>query len=179
MLKTNIKIKKSLLPVLIASTLGASTLSAADFYFGEDDSILLQINSQLSVGSSWRLDDADPRFIGPLNGGQGWSETTDDGNLNFEGGETFSKIIKGIHDLQLTKDNYGAFVRFKYWYDKELKDEIVPHGNSGNRYASWQPLSDEGFADNGKFSGIALLDAYVFANIDMGDRKSTRLNSSH
>ncbi|NRA62513.1 MAG: DUF1302 domain-containing protein, partial [Psychrobium sp.] len=124
---------------------------------------------QLSLGASWRLKNASPRFIGATNGGLGATSTTDDGNLNFEQGKTFSKIIKGIHDLQLSKDNLGAFVRVKYWYDKELNDEGRAHGNSPNGYTPNTPLSDNGFADFTRFSGFELLDAYVFLQTDIGD----------
>ncbi len=164
-----IPIKKRALATIIGGLLCASQAYSADFYFGENDDILLQINSQLSIGASWRLKDADPRFIAGVNGGDSFGATTDDGNLNFEKGKTFSKILKGVHDLQLTKGNYGAFVRFKYWYDKELKDENRAHGHSPNGYIPNTPLNDDNFSDYAKFSGIALLDAYIFSSFDLGE----------
>lgn len=166
---SKINYKKSLLASLIANALFFSTANAADFYFGEDNSTALQISSQISFGASWRTEKADPRFIALVNGGTGATPTTDDGNLNFDKGDTFSKIVKGVHDLKLTRDNVGAFVRVKYWYDKELKDESRPHGNYGNQYIPGTPLSDRGFADYAKFSGIALMDAYVFGDLDIAD----------
>jgi hypothetical protein len=165
----HIPIKKKTISTIIGGLLCASQAHSADFYFGGNDDILLQLNSQLSIGASWRLNEADPRFISTTNGGEGWGATTDDGNLNFEKGETYSKIIKGLHDIQLTKDNYGAFVRFKYWYDKELKDENRAHGHSPNAYAVNSPLNDDGFSDFAKFSGIELLDAYIFTSFDLGN----------
>lgn len=167
MVKT--KLKNSLVASVVLSTLYAVPSYSADFYFGDNDETLLQINSQLSIGASWRLKEADPRFISRTNGGQGFSATTDDGNLNFDQGDTFTKIIKGTNDFQLTHDNFGAFVRVKYWYDKELKNESRPHGNNPNGYVPGAPLSDEGFADFTKFKGIELLDAYVFWQTELGD----------
>src|SRR5690606_37256464 len=82
-----------------------------------------QLDSSLSVGASWSTQDADKDLIGPNNGGTGIAQTGDDGRLNFKKGETFSKIFKGIHDLELKYGNTGVFVRGKYWYDFELKDE--------------------------------------------------------
>jgi len=160
---------KTLCALFVLSALYANHSLAADFYFGQDDDVHLQINSQLSVGASWRLKDADPRFIATTNGGTGATSTTDDGNLNFKQGKTFSKIIKGNHDLQLTKDNIGAFVRVKYWYDKELNDENRAHGNFANSYVPSTPLGDQGFADFTKFSGLEVLDAYVFGQFDLGE----------
>lgn len=66
---------------------------------------------------------ADKDYIGTRNGGHASSQTSDDGRLNFKKGETFSKIFKGIHDLELKYGDTGAFFRGKYWYDFELKDE--------------------------------------------------------
>src|SRR3546814_7982622 len=54
------------------------------------------------------------------------SDLGDDGRLNFKKGETFSKIFKGLHDLELKYGDTGVFVRGKYWYDFELKDESRP-----------------------------------------------------
>jgi len=168
MLNNYCKIKP--LSLVVAMALGASTAQAVDFNFGEDNDILLQINSQLSVGASWRLKEQDPAFISAVNGGTApGSSATDDGAQNFEKGETFSQIVKGVHDIQLSKDNFGAFVRFKYWYDSELKDGNRPHGNSNNGYMPNTPLSDDGFTNNAKFSGIQLLDAYVYSSFDIGE----------
>src|SRR5690606_41247783 len=52
--------------------------------------------------------------------------SSDDSHLNFKRGETFSKIFKGIHDLELKYADTGIFLRGKYWYDFELKDEDRP-----------------------------------------------------
>jgi len=166
MLTNNCKIKP--LALVVAMALGTSSAHAVDFNFGEDNDILLQINSQLDIGASWRLGDADPRFIGKTNGGEGFTSTTDDGNLNYAKHDAYSKIIKGVHDLQLSKGNFGAFVRVKYWYDYALKDSDVLHGNSNNGYTPNTPLSDDGFEDNTKFSGATLLDAYVYGSFDIG-----------
>jgi hypothetical protein len=160
---------KKLLAAAITTALFTHSAAAAEFYFGEDDDISLQITSRLSIGSSWRLQDADPYYIGKTNGGIGNTSTTDDGNLNFGKNDAFSQIIKGSHDFNLTKGNIGAFVRVKYWHDFELSDGDRPHGNSGNGYTPGEPLSDEGFTDFGQFSGIELMDAYIFGAFDIGD----------
>lgn len=162
-------LRKSCLAVTVGSLLLSTTANAAEFYFGENDDILVQLTSQLSVGASWRLSDIDPNLVANVHGGTGLSNTTDDGNLNFEKDKTFSKIIKGLHSINISKDNVGAFARVKYWYDKELKDEMRPHGHINNSYVPNIPLNDDGFSDNAKFSGIQLLDAYVYGNFDFGN----------
>jgi hypothetical protein len=165
----NKNLNKTMVASLVCGALYAGAANGADFYFGEDDSFQLQVTSQISMGASWRLKDADPRFIFVGNGGEAPSGTTDDGNLNFGKNDTFSKIIKGSHDIQLSKDNWGIFTRVKYWYDKELKDESRPHGHSPNAYVPGAPLNDDDFADFAKFSGIELMDAYVYVNFDIAD----------
>lgn len=158
-----------LLAGAIATALFTSSATGAEFYFGKDKDISLQITSQLSIGSSWRIEDADPRYIGRTNGGTGNTSTTDDGNLNFGKNDAFSQIIKGSHDFNLSKGDFGAFVRVKYWHDFELADGDRPHGNSGNGYTPGEPLSDDGFTDFGSFSGIGLLDAYLYGAFNAGD----------
>jgi len=142
---------------------------AADFYLGSQQDIAIQVNSQLSLGASWRTEGADPANVSADNGGSGASSTTDDGNLNFDQGDTFSQILKGSHDIQITAGNLGAFTRFKYWTDEELANGDRAHGNSGSGYAANEPLSDSGFSDNAKFSGISLLDAYVYGSVDVAE----------
>lgn len=165
----NNKFKINRLALIVAMGFSASSAQAVDLTFGAEDDILLQINSQLDIGSSWRLGNADSRFIGKSNGGTGATTTTDDGNLNYSKHDAYSQIIKGVHDIQLSKGDFGAFVRFKYWYDYALEKEDVNHGNSVNGYTPNTPLSDDGFEDNTKFSGITLLDAYVYASFDLGE----------
>ncbi len=166
---------KNSLKIAITLALSTSiTTQAADFYFGENNDILLAINSQLSVGTSIRMTDRNTKFYSSLNSvdgvpGTGLSATTDDDTLNFGKHDAFSTIIKGFNDIQLEKDGFGAFLRVKYWYDDELKNGDRPHGNGPNGYAQGEPLSDDGFNDNTKFSGIQILDAYVYGTFDLAD----------
>ncbi len=170
MIINNCKIKP--IALVVALALGTSTAQAVDFNFGENDDILLQINSEISIGSSWRMENPSNRLYHDVNrpdtGGMG-STTTDDGALNYDKGDAFTTIIKGIHDIELSKGNFGAFVRFKYWYDYTLSESNVAHGNVPNEFVPNTPLSDDGFDDTSKFSGITLLDAYVYGNVDIFD----------
>jgi len=79
--------------------------------------------------------------------------------LNFKRGETFSKIFKGIHDLELKYGDTGVFVRGKYWYDFELKDE-------GREF---KDISDSNRKEGAKSSGGQILDAFVYHNYSIGD----------
>jgi hypothetical protein len=176
----NKKMIRGLLPMVIAGAFSASQSHSAEYYFGSDQGTELQVNSEISIGASWRTEAADDKLIGPqnfmANTGSATSPAaalgsiaTDDGNQNFDKGDTFSKIIKGTNSLSLTKDNYGAFARVKYWFDQQLENGNVEHGNNPNNYQANTPLSDEGFSDFAKFKGIALMDAYVYGSFDIDD----------
>ncbi len=143
------------LAVSLASTL-AGPAFAVSFNIGEIEG---KFDSSLSVGASWSTEKANKNLIGANNGGNGLSQTSDDGHLNFKRGETFSKIFKGIHDLELKYGDTGVFVRGKYWYDFELKDEDREFKN----------ISDSNRKEGAKSSGGQLLDAFVYHNYSIGD----------
>ncbi|MFJ4441803.1 DUF1302 domain-containing protein [Pseudomonas sp. NPDC089422] len=144
------------LAVSLASTL-ASPAFAVSFNIGEIEG---QFDSSLSVGASWSTANPNQNLIGANNGGKGLSQTSDDGHLNFKKGETFSKIFKGIHDLELKYGDTGVFVRGKYWYDFELKDE----------HREFKDISDSGRKEGAKSAGSELLDAFVYHNYAIGDQ---------
>jgi hypothetical protein len=133
---------------------------AVSFNIGEIEG---QFDSSLSVGSSWGMRDADKKLVGTVNGGTGQASTGDDGRLNFKKGETFSKIFKGLHDLELKYGDTGVFVRGKYWYDFELKDED----------REFKQISDHNRKEGAKSSGAQILDAFVYHNYSLGDLPGT------
>jgi len=133
---------------------------AIDFSIGEIEG---QFDSSLSIGASWSVRDADPHLIGENNGGKGFASGTDDGRLNFRKGETFSKIFKGTHDLELKYADSGLFVRSKYWYDFELKDESRP----------FVDIDDHNRKQAARSSGAELLDAFIYHNYVIGELPGT------
>ena len=160
-----------LLPAISALALFvAGQSSAVEFESGE---LTGSFNSNISVGVSWSMEEADKGLISNGNGndqtGSGFTGITDDGRLNFKKGETFSEIIKGVHDLSLNYKNYGAFFRGKYWYDNRLIAGRVHHGHVPTGYVPESKLDDGGFDDLAKFSGVALLDNYIYGSFDVGD----------
>jgi hypothetical protein len=150
-------------PQLLAAAvaIGMSTqANAVNFEIGE---IKGQFDTSLSMGASWAVRGGDPDFISPFNSqgrrGNSSSRLSDDNRLNFKKGETFSKIFKGIHDLELKYGDSGIFVRGKYWYDFELKDEHRP----------FYDIDDSGRNDMAKASGAEFLDAFVYHNYNIGE----------
>ena len=145
----------------IAVALGvAAPAHAVTFNIGEIEG---QFDSSLSVGASWATKDGDRDLIGNANGGTGFTQTGDDGRLNFKKGETFSKIFKGIHDLELKYKDTGVFVRGKYWYDFELKDE-------GRQF---KDIEDHNRKEAAQSSGAQILDAFVYHNYAIADLPGT------
>lgn len=158
---------RKLLPTILALTM-AQQAYAAEFQLGEIEG---RFDSQVSLGASWRVESPDSDLISAPNGGTGrGSGSFDDGNQNFKRGDTFSRTLKSLHELSLTYENYGAFIRGKYWVDFELNDGNRAHGHTNNGYAAHTPLDDSGFNDYAKFTGGEILDAYVWGNFDIGDK---------
>ncbi|MFT7338108.1 MAG: hypothetical protein ACI92B_001437 [Marinobacter maritimus] len=163
------------LPLAVAVAAGMSgQASAYSFYLGDVET---QFNTTLSAGVGWRVSERDKRLIAQGNLGPQFANTTtgastnnyDDGNLNFDKGDTYSKIVKGNSELFLNYDvnsdtltRVGALVRGRYWYDFELKDE-----NRAVDYVGQQrELNSEAKANA---SGGEILDAYVFTDWYLGN----------
>ncbi|QXI16965.1 DUF1302 domain-containing protein [Pseudomonas hamedanensis] len=144
------------LAVSLASSLAGPAFGVS-FNVGEIEG---QFDSSLSIGASWSTQSPNKNLIGVNNGGHGLSQTSDDGHANFKSGETFSKIFKGIHDLELKYGDTGVFVRGKYWYDFELKDES----------RQFKDISDSNRKEGAKSSGGQILDAFVYHNYSIADQ---------
>ncbi|WP_462160923.1 DUF1302 domain-containing protein [Pseudoalteromonas maricaloris] len=179
---------------LSAAVMGAAATSvhAASFEVGDFE---ITFDSTFSYGQSIRVEDRNFDFIGKSNHPQfnwdGYKATTgntiysssqiwsqqgaysnngDAGNLNFDSGDTFSQLLKGTHDLAITKDNYGLFTRFMYFYDFAMEDGDFAYSNpvSGKKV---DPCEDD---DTRKqvCSDLRLLDAFVWADFDLNDGKN-------
>ncbi|WP_372987672.1 DUF1302 domain-containing protein [Marinobacter sp.] len=167
------------LPLAVAIAAGAAgQASAYSFYMGDVEA---QFNTTLSAGAGWRVEDRDKRLIAQGNLGPEYApggelenigastNNYDDGNLNFESGDTYSKIVKGNSELFLdyavdsdTLTRVGGFVRGRYWYDFELKDE-----SRAVDYVGQQRELNPDAKDNA--SGGEFLDAYVFSDWYFGN----------
>ena len=170
MKKTTPYFNKSLLAA--TAVLSMSNVNAIQFYAGDIEG---SFDSQISMGSSWRVESQDETLTVAGN--------NEDGNRNFSGGDTFSQIFKGSHDLQVSYQNFGGFIRGKYWYDSALENNSVDYGHTSTAttagqvpgvgtslsYNSNQKLDDSGFNDLAKFSGAELLDAFVYGEFEVAD----------
>lgn len=167
------------LPLAAAIAASMSTPAAAfQFYLGDVEA---SFDTTLTAGAAWRVEEQDKHLISQGNLGPSYapggvnqnigasSNNFDDGNLNFEKGDTYSKIVKGTSELYL---NYyvdsqyltrvGGFVRGRYWYDFELKDESRAVDPVGQQRELNPDAKDN--ASGGEF-----LDAYVFTDWYFGE----------
>ncbi|TDP47241.1 uncharacterized protein DUF1302 [Zavarzinia compransoris] len=141
---------------------------AAEFRLGDAD---ITFNNVISTGMSIRAERPDPEFAAPGNlpGGQASSNAFDDGSLNFGKGEIVSSTVRLFSELKLDFGDFGAVVSGKAWYDHELSEGKRDHGSIAGGYGAGRHLDDSGFANLARFSGVALLDAYVRGSLDVGD----------
>ena len=144
------------LPLAIGLASFSGSAGAVNFNIGDVEA---QLDSQVSVGMSISTQNADKRFIHALSGGEAAARTSDDGRLNYSSGDVFSKIFRGVHDLELRYGDSGAFIRGKYWYDFATKDG----------HQNFYDIDDSGRPPLVKGAGVALLDAFVYHNYFIGN----------
>lgn len=151
---------------------------AGEFALGE---ITGRANGSISVGGIWNAEKPDSNLIFQGNadhigyGSAGefnpsGARNGDDGRLNFRKRNLVSSPITLLAETELNWRNYGVFLRGKAWYDYTLNNREVDHGHSANGYQVGAKLNDSGFDDLAKFQGVALLDAYVFGDFEVGER---------
>jgi hypothetical protein len=160
-------------PIATAVVLGSAMLTAhaqaVNFDLGPFEG---NFTSNLSVGASWRTEDPSKRVVSPgnTNGeGRASSSTADDGNLNYDEGDMYSMLFKGVHDLRLDSERFGVFTRFKYWYDYALDKEKVDHGHAATNYVPDERLNTSRFENLAQKDGFEFLDYYVYTGFDVGE----------
>jgi hypothetical protein len=175
--------------------MSSTQVQAAVFSFGDID---VTFDSTFSYGASMRVEDRDwdnhvaksshPRVdwsgyhialnqYGNAGNGQAdvwqlpgsFSNNSDNGNLNYDAGDTFSKMFKGLHELDVRYGDYGVFVRGMYFYDFEMMDEDRAWTNSisPNQGAN-DPCRDEK-AKEFLCRDVRLLDAFFYADFEIDD----------
>lgn len=91
----------------------------------------------------------------------------DNSNLRWQKGQAFSEIVKGTVDVQVEYQDYGAFVRGKFFYDNAIvKDE------GGNDLPAYYPTTDSGQPaepEQSEGRGAEFLDAFVYGNWEMNE----------
>lgn len=145
-----------------AGCLALLAVSQTHAFQGRSGDWALSLDTTLSYGVNYRMENQDRRLIARANGGKGDNSAlinSDDGNLNFKKGELFSEVAKVVTEMDLNfQDDYGIFLRARGFYDFELKDDERRH----------REISSKGLDDAG--SSIDLLDAFVYGSWTVADR---------
>jgi hypothetical protein len=159
--------------------------NAADFELGDFN---IRFDSIFSAGASYRIEDRDWSLIGKSNNQtfvwdgykayapqygypQVWnsfgshSTNGDLGNLNYDPGQAFSQVVKGLHDLSIDGDGYGAFVRFMYFKDFAVEGIGYTDPVSGETF---DPCKDDE-AKELACQDFRFLDMYVYADFEFGN----------
>jgi hypothetical protein len=168
-----------------------NSAQAARFELGD---VEISFDSTFSVGSSWRtenrnwndnvgksnnansdLDFGNYSIFSPspskedvwAQGKGGYSTNGDAGNQNYNAGESFSKIFKGVHELDIHYQNVGVFVRGMYFYDMAMMDDDRAASNAltGDVF---DPCRDSE-AKKQVCQDVRLLDAYVYGDFEIGE----------
>ena len=114
----------------------------------DDGPITGSLDTTISHGLTFRIEDRNPELAADVNG--------NDGNLNYDRG-VVSNTSKFTTDLDVGTDDFGVFVRATGFIDFE--------NENGTRERT--PLSDA--AKDRMASNIEVLDAYVTGTLDAGD----------
>jgi len=110
---------------------------------------------------------ANPNKYTVWQGTGNYSTNGDNGNLNYDAGDSFSQLIKGTHELDVHYDNIGLFVRGMYYYDFAMMDSDRDWTNQLSGQTN-DPCNDSE-AKKQVCTDVRLLDAYVYGDFDLGD----------
>ncbi len=170
--------RRRLLAAAVTTALLSFAVQATEFDTSDGTRIIW--NTNISLGTAVRASHADPKLLQPVNAAQqgiagAVGGNTDDGDLNYKKGDAFSTPLKLVTDVDVQHGNFGGLVRVLAWDDFAQSNHRVPHGSFNNGYRPNSTLSDKGFQNLAKFSGVDLADAYVYGNFQpaMGDLRVT------
>jgi hypothetical protein len=165
--------------------LAASQASAFNFEAGPGVSI--DLDTTLTYGAQWRVEGADDnllrrpdpswdfgqKFAYLTNPDTVIAQNMDDGNNNFDTG-LVSNRVTALVDIEIRKDNYGAFVRAKAFYDQLYANRHTAMDETGYLTMNNAPTTPRGdFPDETEDENGAhaeFLDAYAYASFDVAER---------
>jgi len=144
------------LTVVFAAPVGAIDLSSSTGKYR------LNLDTTLSWGGRYRMEDPDLAIISPFEGGTAWSVNGDDGNLNFDKGDIVSNTLKATIDLAFAyqdfeKHSIGFFARGSGFYDFALEGDCCNRTELTQEALDWAGSRAE------------LLDAYAWWQFPGGE----------
>lgn len=155
------------------SALLLASQHAGAFRFDTSDDLLIRWDNTVKVNVMSRVAKQDKDVFTP-RAGAGW-QLADDADLSVDrsGGGLVSTRLDLLSEFDLTwKDNFGFRVSAAGWYDPQYRDSNNDHPR--DRPLSWaNPGVDVGsYSDEARdmhYRGGELLDAFAFANVEMGN----------
>ena len=150
---------------LILALLLITAAPAAAFQFSLGD-VQASLDTTLSYGLNWRVAERDKDIIGYANrdyvkGANAYSVNGDDGNLNYDDNDYFSKVFKITSDLEMKYRNYGLFLRGTAFYDFH------------NVHGDLERTELEGDALDLVGKNAELLDAFIWWDFEAGGMPGT------
>ncbi len=163
---------------LILTGLGSAPALANSFDLGP---ISGRIDTAVTAGAAWRIEEQDPSIIGRSNvtadgkQGQAFSTNGDDGNLAFDKGDMISGGVKLTSTLYLNWGDFGAQVRGSYLYDFVLNDhdyfDEEDYAGAPTRLAGPEDLKRRRSKLHDRLGNDAdLLEGFIFGTVQLGDR---------
>lgn len=134
----------------------------------------LTLSGRIAYGGVTRLEAPDALLLTAGNSaaiglvGVGMGANADDANLNYARHDWVSRAWLGNLDLRYEGAGVAGLARVKAWYDDGQRHDARPWGNSISRYAAGQPLGDAGTDALGRFSGVALGEAWIERSMALG-----------
>jgi hypothetical protein len=160
--------KKKLLAI---SVLAAISSQASAFQFDTSDDWQIRWDNTFKANVMARTEKADDQVTFDSTGY--FVARDSDWSVDRSGGGLVSTRVDVLSEMDVIwKDNFGFRVSGSAWYDPQYKN-----GNNdypSNRNATWNsPSADVGDynheVEDMNYAGGELLDAFVFANFDIGD----------
>ncbi|MGK0247281.1 MAG: hypothetical protein ACI910_000003 [Oleispira sp.] len=152
------------LPLAIALVAVAGGVQATEFTFGD---LRARWDNTISYGVAMRTEAPDTNIIDGYNAaligleGNASSGNFDDGTLNFKKNSIYTNVFKYGSDLEINYKQYGGFFRVRGFYDTALMDNET----------EFKELNEA--TKNAAGLGYDLLDAYVWADYDLGNMPGT------
>jgi len=147
----------AVLAALMAAPVGAFELASSDGY-------TLNLDTTLSWGARYRIQDRDEAIIGVPSGGTAWSVNGDDGDLNFDKG-IVSNTLKATIDLGYSytgwaNNSLGFFARGSGFYDYALEHDCCARTELTEDALDWAGQR------------VELLDAYLWYQFSVGSGRA-------
>jgi hypothetical protein len=167
-------------PVLLACPAHALTFESAS-------GISLDLDTTLTYGAQWRVEDADDALLRRPDPAWSFAEqlaflgaedtviaqNMDDGNNNFDTGLVSNRLTV-LADIELRYADYGAFFRVRGFYDDVYENQHTDLDETGYRSYNARPgtargdFPDDTQDDHG--TDLGFLDAYVYGSFAIGER---------